>query len=65
MKTASKLGQKEIEEIKKMVEEEFPNDPALQQIHMARKIIVKEAELKGLSFLEYIKLLEKQVKGIQ
>jgi hypothetical protein len=45
-----------------MVEEEFPNDPALQQVHIARKIIAREAELKGLSFLEYIKSLRKQVQ---
>jgi len=50
---------KDIKEIKKVVEEEFPDDPALQQVHIARKIIAKEAELKGLSFLEYIKSLEK------
>ncbi len=31
-------------EIKKMVEEEFPEDSALQQVHIARKIIAKEAE---------------------
>jgi hypothetical protein len=56
----SKLSDKDIEKIKKMIEEEFPNDPALQQVHIARKIIAKEAELKGLSFLEYVKLLGKQ-----
>jgi len=50
---------KDIKGIKKVVEEEFPDDPALQQVHIARKIIAKEAELKGLSFLEYIKSLEK------
>jgi hypothetical protein len=45
-----------------MVEEEFPEDPALQQIHVARKIIAKEAELKGLTFFECIKTIKKQVK---
>ena len=60
----SKITEKEIEEIRKMVEEEFPDDPALQQVHIARKIIVKEAEHEGLSFLEYIKSLEKQVKDV-
>jgi hypothetical protein len=57
----SKLSEKDIEKIKRVVEEEFPNDPALQQVHIARKIIAKEAELKGLSFFEYVKLLGKQV----
>jgi len=50
------IRKKDIQEIKRMVEEEFPEDPALQQIHIARKIIAKEAELKALSFFEYVKL---------
>ena len=45
-----------------MVVEEFPDDPALQQVHIARKTIAKEAEAEGLSFLEYIKLLGKRVR---
>lgn len=52
-----KIKEEDIKKIKKMVEEEFPNDPALQQVHIARKIISKEAELAGLSFFEYIKNL--------
>jgi flagellar basal body P-ring protein FlgI len=57
----STLTKEELEEIKKMVIEEFPDDPALQQIHMARKIIAKEAENEGLDYLEYIK--SKNVKN--
>jgi len=34
------------------VKEEFPDDPALQQVHIVRKNIAKEAESEGLSFLE-------------
>ena len=60
----SKITEKEIEEIRKKVEAEFPDDPALQQVHIARKIIAKEAEHEGLSFLKYIKSLEKQVKEV-
>lgn len=59
----STITKKELEEIKKMVKEEFPNDPALQQVHIARKIIAREAEHKGLSYLEYIKSLRKRVKS--
>ena len=33
---------------------DFPNDPALQQVHIARKILSREAEKEGLSFGEYI-----------
>lgn len=60
-----KLKEKEIEEIRKEVEEEFPDDPALQQVHIARKILVKEAKLEKLSFLEYIRLLGKRVKNVK
>ena len=51
----SNIKEKDIEEIKKVIEEEFPDDSALQHVHIARKIIAKEAGLEGLSFLEYIK----------
>ena len=61
----SKVKEKDFEEIRRAVEEEFPDDPALQQVHIARKIIAKEAEFEGLSFLEYIKLLGKQVTNVQ
>ena len=61
----SKITKEEIERIRKRVEEEFPDDPALQQVHIAKKIIAKEAELEGLSFIEYIKLLGKRAKRIQ
>lgn len=60
----TKIRKGDIQEIKVMIEEEFPDDPALQQVHIARKIIAKEAELEGLSFIEYIKLLEKMVKNV-
>jgi len=53
------------EEIKKAVREEFPDDPALQQVHIARKIIAKEAESEGLSFFEYIISLRNQLKNLR
>jgi hypothetical protein len=58
----SKITEKVIEGIRKLVEEEFPDDPALQQVHIVRKIIVREAEHEGLSFPDYIKSLGKRVK---
>jgi len=58
----SKITEKEVKRIRKMVGKEFPNDPALQQVHITRKIVAKEAEYEGLSFLEYIRLLRKQAK---
>lgn len=61
----NKVKEIDIEEIRRAVEGEFLDDPALQQVHIARKIIAKEAEYNGLSFIEYIKLLGKQVKNAQ
>ncbi|MCX5914912.1 MAG: hypothetical protein NTV04_23625 [Deltaproteobacteria bacterium] len=60
-----KVRKREIEKIRKMVEKEFPNDPALQQVHIARKVLSREAEIAGLSFIEYIKLMQKHVKGMR
>jgi hypothetical protein len=57
------IKEKDIDDIRKAVEKEFPEDPALQQVHIARKIIAKEAELEGLGFLEYVKLLRREVKN--
>ena len=58
------LEKEELEKIQKEVELEFPNDFALQQVHMARKIIAKEAEKKGLSYLEYIKQCTKEMEVV-
>jgi hypothetical protein len=49
----------EMKIIKKEVEKEFPADPALQQVHIARKIIAREAANKGLDFFDYIQSLSK------
>lgn len=59
------LNEKEIEKIEEEIKLEFPNDIALQQIHIARKIIVKEAEKKGIKYLDYIKLNTKDMEAIQ
>ncbi len=55
----NELNEKQKEKIRKTVEKEFPEDTALQQVHIARKILAKEAEAAGLSFIEYIMSLEK------
>lgn len=44
-KYIGKIKEKDIEEIRRMVKEEFPEDPALQQVYIARKILAKEAEM--------------------
>ncbi|MBA7568539.1 hypothetical protein ES708_10268 [subsurface metagenome] len=56
------LNDKEIEKIKGEVELEFPNDPAMQQVHIARKIIAKKAKKKGLTYLEYIKQISENLE---
>jgi len=56
----SELKEQDKEKIRRTVEEEFPDDMALQQIHIARKIIAKEAEAEGIGFIEYIKSLKIQ-----
>lgn len=51
--------EEEIEEIRKEVMEEFPDDPALQQAHIARRILALEAEKQGKSVAE----LSRSVSG--
>lgn len=50
-----------IEEIKKEIEKEFPGDFALQQVHVARKLLAEEAKEKNISFWKYIKMQVKEV----
>lgn len=50
----ARISKAEMKRIRATVEAEFPNDPALQQVHIARKILSREAEKEGLSFGEYI-----------
>ena len=49
-----KTREKIDEEIIKEVEREFPGDPALQQIHIARKLISQKIEKLGISLHRYI-----------
>jgi hypothetical protein len=54
-----------MENIKKItieIEKEFPDDPALQKIHIARKIILTEAEKKKVSYLTYIREEVKKIR---
>ena len=57
-----KLPQGELKEIRDKVKNEFPNDPALQEVHFARKVLAREAENSGQSFLEYVKTEAKKVQ---
>ena len=49
------LSKIEMNTITKEIKAEFPHDPALQQVHIARKIISRKAELEGLTLYEFIK----------
>ncbi len=46
------------------VRREFPGDPALQQIHIARKLITEEADSKGMTLSEYISDYRTRAEGI-
>jgi Mg2+ and Co2+ transporter CorA len=56
------LNEDEIEEIKEEVKKEFPEDDALQQVHIARKTISKEAQKLGMSYSDYINQLVRESK---
>jgi hypothetical protein len=51
------LSKEDMDRIKAEVEQEFPFDDALQQVHIARRIISRKAELMGISIVSLIKKL--------
>ena len=50
-----KISQKELKKIKAIVIKEFPKYFALQQVHIARKILSCEAKKAGLSIVEFVR----------
>jgi len=56
------MEKERVEEIQKEVEKEFPGDFALQQVHMARKLLAEEAKEKGINFVDYIKMQVRKKK---
>lgn len=58
------MRKEKMEEIKKDVESEFPSDFALQQIHIARKLLAEEAREKGINFWKYIKMQAKKTGDV-
>jgi hypothetical protein len=61
----SKLSEGHIKEIAAAVAEQLPDDPALQQVRIAREVLGMEAEFQGSSFAEYIKLLRDHVGKVK
>ncbi len=58
------ISEKELKKIREDVEMEFPHDMALQEVHIARKIIAKEVKEAGCSYYEYIqKWKEEKIKN--
>ena len=53
----ARLTKAELKRIEAAAKREFPSDPALQQVHIARRILSREAELEGLTFLQYVRKL--------
>jgi hypothetical protein len=51
------LSKEEMARIKAEVKQEFPFDDALQQVHIARCVINRKAELMGVSIITLIKQL--------
>ena len=51
-----RLSKEEVEEIRREVMEEFPDDPALQQVHIARRILSLEAQKQGKSVAELARM---------
>jgi hypothetical protein len=58
-----KVSKRELKELTRSVERDFPDDPALQQVHIARKILALEAEKAGMAYLDYIKSLRGKSGG--
>ncbi len=58
------MKENRIEDIKKKVEKEFPGDFALQQIHIARKLLSYEAKKQQMPLWKYIKKYAEKTKNI-
>ena len=52
-----KPSESELRKIRKTVASEFPSDPALQQVHIAQRLIARQAALNGMTIPQYIRSL--------
>ena len=60
--SATFLTAVELEKIAQEVEKEFPEDPALQGVYIARQIIAQEAEQLGMDYFVYVRQLAEKIK---
>lgn len=51
----ARISKAEMKKIEAAVRREFPDDTALQQVHIARRVLSREAELEGMTFLDYVR----------
>ncbi|MCX6841358.1 MAG: hypothetical protein NTX53_03610 [candidate division WOR-3 bacterium] len=58
----SGTAEKDVREIQRLAAAEFPNDPAMQQVHVARKLIAQEARSRGMTLLEYVASLRRHAR---
>jgi len=58
------MGRKTEKQIQIDVEKEFPEDFALQQVHIARKLLSEEAKKRGIELWKFIKMQVKEIKGV-
>jgi hypothetical protein len=60
-----KVPKADIARITKAVKKEFPGDWALQQVHIARKIIYREAALAGMDVWDYNMWVSKRMRWVK
>jgi hypothetical protein len=59
--TETFLTDDQIQDITQAMEKEFPEDPALQEIHIARRIMRLESEQLGMDYFSYLTQLANKV----
>jgi hypothetical protein len=60
-----KVSKTDIASITRAMKKEFPGDWALQQVHIARKILDKEAVLAGMDIWEYELYMSRRKKWVE